>query len=722
MARIVSIIISLIVGCVIHKVFSQEIITLDNSKIKHCYSEEIITSSPTEYKVRIKLHNFVSFKEEKEGRVFSRILLDNGITTQNLGEPSLPLVIQHIGIPPKSTYDIVLTEHKWIKKSTGLLYPVQNPFITKEENTNFILTDSIYKSSLYNYPLLDISNIYHWKNIDNIYIKICPFRYHPSENLLLVLSDFTLTIKFRNDNIESTDYPILSDKEKGYFDNPNFLPMNNEDSKFKSTNDSCSYLIIVGNMTDIENSQAMRDFRRWKALKGFKTKLVSTTTIGSDSASIKDYISQQQQIGIKYVLFVGDHQKIPLPSFLPNHVQIKNEILKSDYWYGCTNNSNQAELPIGRFLTNSLESFTNMVNKTINYESLFHEWSSRVLLVSHNDTYLFQNALETIRNNTYLQPMFFQRAYAADISYGGTNSNKYDVIDSINNGINIVTVNCHGNSGCFWMFNGDGSTISYDDRYLLANDTYPVILNGACLNGDFTDLNYSIARFFSCSDHCSTVFIGGTMPVYTHPFNAFLGYFYANLLNNQYYNLGQLILKSHMDNWGFDNPELAIDNAYNFICAGDPTLELWTGIQSRFDKFGIKTMEDSLLVYTTCVDSFKINRVSEDGQLLDNKYSEQTYLKIPIHFDNCDISINKHNYVPFVIHIDVDNNFLQNDSLSTNVYFTNTPFFIGYDVNIAQTNGNVVLEPGAKVMVNRGNGVIIKNGFECKLGAEFTIE
>ena len=37
--------------------------------------------------------------------------------------------------------------------------------------------------------------------------------------------------------------------------------------------------------------------------------------------------------------------------------------------------------------------------------------------------------------------------------------------------------------------------------------------------------------------------------------------------------------------------------------------------------------------------------------------------------------------------------------------------------------GNVIIEPNAKVKVfKQNNEVIIKNGFECKQGAEFVVE
>lgn len=720
MKRSVVISITIILSGFLNFVSSHERMVLDSTITEKCYSKEIIVSSPSEYIVRIKLHNLIYSIEENEGREFVRLLLDGGNNTQKMGEPSLPLIIQHIGLPPETSYNVEITENKWVAKPIGLIYPGQNSFITDNNNSVFFYSDSVYKSHLYKYPLYEVSNCYHWRNIENFYISICPFKYHPSERQLFILTDFTLTVRFNPNKDIPTTHLSFTEKENKWFDNNGFLSNFIKNNRETSSNDNYNYLIIVGNMPEIENSQAMRDFRRWKALKGFKSKIVSTATIGTDSASIKNYITQQKLLGVEYVLFVGDHQKIPLARLSPNHSQYNNEILKSDYWYGCINNNEQAEIPIGRFLTNSLDNFSNMVNKTINYESVCHDWTNKVLLVSHIDS-LFRNTMEIIRNTTFSQPMTFTRTYAGPTSGGGTNSDKFDVIDSINSGKNIVTINSHGNAGCFWIFNGDNSTITYEDCSLLSEGTYPIIFSGACYNGDFTEERYSIAKHFTCSDHSSCAFIGGTMPVYTYPCNVFFQYLYNNLLNDNYFYLGQLLLKSHMDNWNYNTFGIAIDNAYNCICAGDPTLEIWTGLQYSFDKTGIKVMDDSLLVYAN-TDSFNLNVVSEDSLFVGSSVSVQNNCKIPIPLEDCEIALNKHNHIPFVVKINVDDCYIQNTTFNQNTFFSNSPLSIGYDVTSSIENGNVTIEPGTKVMLNKGNGVLIKNGFECKLGAEFTIE
>ena len=51
-----------------------------------------------------------------------------------------------------------------------------------------------------------------------------------------------------------------------------------------------------------------------------------------------------------------------------------------------------------------------------------------------------------------------------------------------------------------------------------------------------------------------------------------------------------------------------------------------------------------------------------------------------------------------------------------------TPLEIGNDVTTSKPNGDVVLQPGANIFISKGNGITIKNGFECKIGASFTVE
>jgi len=700
---------------------AKNLITFGNTFSKNCVSKQIMQSSHTIYKARIIINNINCEEEQINGTEYIRLKLDDESFTLAEGEPLLPVIIQHIGMSPGASYKIDIEEHEWTDVPIGRIIPAQSPFITEPTIEEFVISDSTYESESYIPTFLSLSETQRWKGIDNFYVKICPFRYYPRKETISVLRDFTITILFENtDNkIES---PLPGPSELKIFDNPSFLnPITPKTSGQLNSIDSCDYLIIVGDIPEIVNSQSMKDFRKWKALKGFQTRVVSTATIGNDSASIKNYIAQMWQIGVRRVLFVGGNDKIPLVT-LESHHKSQFEYLKSDYWYGCLQGDNdiQAEIPIGRFITNTLDEFSNMVNKTIKYESLNHIWTNRNLLVSHSQTSYFQNILEEISSRSYSNPLLFYKAYGASVSQGGLGSDKYDVLNYINDGMNIVTINCHGNAGCFWMFDGENSTVSYYDEDTLNYDTYPVIFSNACYNGDFTIPHQSIAKRFSCSDHCSTAYTGCTVPSFIYPANSYLRKLYTNLLDSCITNLGDLILLSQVMNLGYG--DTAIDNALSYICSGDPSLELWTGEQNTFEGVNISLANDSIIISVGNTEQFTVNLSDENGNLLGRYASSNTNVRIPLLTVNFDLAVNKHNYIPHVVHFNTRDNYIQDTIFTDNVIYLRTPLEIGNDVTTSKPNGDVILQPGANIFISKGNGITIKNGFECKIGASFTVE
>ena len=86
------------------------------------------------------------------------------------------------------------------------------------------------------------------------------------------------------------------------------------------------------------------------------------------------------------------------------------------------------------------------------------------------------------------------------------------------------------------------------------------------------------------------------------------------------------------------------------------------------------------------------------------------------------MAICKHNYIPYIIQINTDSQYIQNKIISGNSFYGNTPITIGYDVTSSIPYGNVVIEPNAKLVIRKGAGVTIENGFECQNGGELIIK
>lgn len=85
------------------------------------------------------------------------------------------------------------------------------------------------------------------------------------------------------------------------------------------------------------------------------------------------------------------------------------------------------------------------------------------------------------------------------------------------------------------------------------------------------------------------------------------------------------------------------------------------------------------------------------------------------------IVITKNNYEPFIYtHI---GNIIQNKIISNNITIsTNQNIFIGYDVNLLEKQGPVILKSNSKLTIDSSSEVILKNDITIEKGAELNIK
>ena len=712
-------------------IWAESRIVLDTGKSCQCISSEILQSDNHCYRARMRINSLHDETIEISGMEFHKLRFDNDASLDNVGEPSLPTIIQHIAIPNGSVAKFSLVEHQWEDVNIGKIYPSQDCHLTNNQDTSFYFSSEMYSREEYFPKTINVSEKFVWKGVENVYVTICPFKYYPSSNRLSILKDYVLKVEFIPD-VESRRKTIqYREEDFPVFDNRNFMAPDSKNKRSLPNIVSPNYLIIVGDIPGVLNSQELSELCRWKAYKGYRTQVVSTQAIGADSASIKNFIEQQFQNGIEQVLFVGDEKTIPVVSLKPKLKDNRYPVLYSDYWYGCLDGENdiQAEIPIGRFIVETLSEFRNMVNKTIMYESSFNPYSNKVLFFAnaqHDSRANYLKALDTILNADHVEAMSYTADYAAPANYGGNNATTIEVFNHINEGQNLLTYNGHSVAHEIWlndntMKNVDhfSYSIFYYDTIRVNSDKNFVFISTGCLNGDFT-ASSSMIRSFTRASNCAIAYLGDTYPMWTKGANRYLVRFYERLLNESNYHLGYLNLMTHLDNFGYGSED--ITNAFGYICAGDPTLELWTGLQNTFQNVRLSLNQDSLIVSINNNSDYKVNVVGSDGALMGTYISTNGKCKIPIETNIFDIALDKHNYIPSIIHVDTSSHFIQNTTLLGNAYFLGSPISIGYNVTTNQPFGNVIIEPGSKVIIEKGEGINIKNGFECKGGSEFVIE
>lgn len=723
-------------------VFPQSWISLDDSTSGEEYTISKIKSDITTHHVKVKIHGFYDRIVSNNGVEYNQIYLDKSGSLRRVGEPQLPVISQIIAIPEGATYRVSITEEKWKDISIGLIFPAQQDYKESEPEPQFLIHDSIYRKE-YCPSIVRLSEEQTWRNIRNVGLYICPFKYFPAQRKLSVLTDFVLTVDFSNvaekssicadDISDATRWRMFDNEITGF-------PVEISNTGGAKSSDDYDYLILVGkadnNNPSILNSQALKDFRKWKALKGYKTKVVevSSITTGTTPDAIKNYIGQEYSTkNVRNVLFIGDIDRIPVKvrSFTINN---NIDTVKSDYWYACLNGSAdyQAEIQIGRFSTNSLSDFQNMVNKTINYERFYSTGNyKKTLLVAHKEDApgKYQGCCDSIFN-TFTNQLTFTKAYGASNNYGGNDATNAQVVNYINSGMHIVNYRGHGMTTCWGINDNRWNTSNqlFEASQISSINSCSLYFNICCLTGNI-EIEPCMMETFTRSSKGAIACLAATEEVYTNTNSVFNKQLFEKLFNNNQWNIGVLNNKAHLDAYYIsENNIRAVYNAYAYICGGDPTLEIWTGSPSSFSNVSIIRSNSCLTVSSPSLDTGDvITLVSENGELLDKIVVTGNSSTFPIPSNIVNIGINRHNRYPYITQYNKtvydQATFIQNQTISNNTNYNTSPIYIGCDVTGYIPYGNVVINSGGKLSIqNNSNGVTIVNGFECKSGGELDIE
>ena len=659
-----------------HMAYSRQWISIDGTTQGKAVTMTILESNQFRHVVKVSIHGMQDDQLDKNGVNYHYLSIDDVGRLTKVGAPALPVIRQMIAIPPGSTMSASIDEVKWTDVEMGTIYPVQDQEITSESFNFFKLDEHVY-SNVFLPSIVSTGKEMTWRGIRNKGVIVCPFKYYPLENRLSVLNEFILHIDFhQNSNAKQTE--IIRESENfGLFDNAVFTEMGKGIHRFINTN-HYDYLIIIGtgiNENSVFNAK-LNDFKMWKALKGYKTKVAYVSDLIQQGISVKNYIKQEYlDYGISNVLLIGDDQNVNMDSHLSTGGA---GYIYGDYIYGCIDNDDMADVAIGRFSISDVNDFKHMVDKTIKYESSYNS-SNTTLLVAHGYGAPFlgsyQDCSDTIRFTPYQESTTFVTAYGAPTSNQGNNATNQDVIDQINLGAHIVNYRGHGGDS-FWgsgawgipNWNYDGESFTSLEIENMDSTTCAVFFSVACYNGNIGLLPDSLncmLETFTRSDHGAVAFIGATNLTKTGANNEYDIFLFKKLLNQHVYHLGDLNVKAHNNNistygLNFGNNYMAVDNAYAYICGGDPTLELWTAEPQSIENVDLSSDNNgNITLYTGLSGDYYISLVSDNAELIDTIHVSGSPCTFAKPTGNFFIAVNKHNYFPYIIYYDTESDYIQ---------------------------------------------------------------
>lgn len=684
--------------------FSQEWIPLNSSTKGQAVTMDVMEDDESSYQVHVSVNGiYDNVIQNEHGTFHSLSFGSNGYLTKE-GEPALPLITQLIAIPSGTTPSVSIRNEVWEEIAIGTVYPAQSPYIGNRHITDFIFSDSTYGHPFMPSVLRQEKEM-NWRGIRNFRVQICPFRYYPQENKLQVLKEFALVVDFHTQSISQSTRKELAREatHMGIFDNSVFSNRTLSDSKVnRSASDDYDYLIIVRNPI-IYDSQKMKEFRRWKALMGYKSKVKLLRSDDNNFSCIKDTITfEYNNKHIKYVLLVGDIEDITARDSFYYINDYGNEYYKCDYWYGCIEGDDvEQEIPIGRFPVSDLGQFSNIVNKTIRYE-MWENLDYRALLVAHNENneyggLYFEQCCEEIKTH-HSSSLPFITAYGSNLA----STNAY-VTGIINQGVHIVNYRGHGNHDSWGHWNGieSYSVTTFDS---IQPNTNAVFFSNTCKTGSL-DSTICMLRTFTCAPNGAVAFIGHSINAEDSTSNHYNKYLFKNMLDSATYNLGYLIRKSYIDLiHNGDFLPYIFRNGYSTVCGGDPSLELWTAEPQKFKRIKINYFNDSLYVRTGNVNECDISMSSMDGDLLGSFHATTNELSFPMPSQQkFYLSVKKHNHIPYIVLFDKETEELLSVDIDYNVFYFHSPFEMR-EGDYSVGDGYTTVKNGSTMWVKLGNG------------------
>jgi hypothetical protein len=577
-----------------------------------------------------------------EQGVFTTFKIPNAGFIGNLGRPQLPVVTQIIAVPTLDVslniIDAQIAETSWVDK----VYPAQMPHTDNEniENTEFIIDESFYQQNI-NYPSTITELIYDGKIRDICFVKIefYPVQYNPKQGIATIYDEITISLSWDDSeivNVESGfDHTSFSSFYENVFPNwQDFLehtsivesPPQNPGNGIRDT--GCDYLII----THPDFYSEIIELADWKHSKGLMTKVVDTTTTGTTSSAIQQYIQDAYDTWDprpSYILLVGDEE------FVPTNYEYS---AASDLWYTSVDGSDYSpEIFIGRIPADTSQETNIIVQKILNYEqtppasSDFYE--NFVVAGYFQDdenngyeTRRFVRTSEEVRDYLLSEGYDGERIYCTESNRNPTHYNngyygngeplpnellrptfawdgdKNDLINAIESGIFILN---HRDHGAEWGW-GDPH-FSIDDFSSFSNgELLPVVFSINCLTGRF-DGGESFCEEFLRKDDGGAVAAFGASRVSYSGYNDYLCRgFYDSLWpdfdidvgeDTPMYSLGEILNygKTYMGNtwgdpWGYERLTFELFHVF-----GDPSMEIWTAFPQDLD-VSYETLENEFKV------------------------------------------------------------------------------------------------------------------------------
>ncbi len=480
----------------------------------------LLDKAPDHITVRITLSG-ADFREviRSEGR-FVRMAHPGLTSSYHEGLPDLPVLRRLIEIPAGATARVEkVTWHTYRlsldKKFPGAkLWPAQ-PSVRKSGEGPppvFKISKEVYdRDAFVGDSLVHIRKAGVLRGNTLAYLTVCPFRYNPVSNTLIVRDDIVLTVRF-----SQPFSPAKSPQRKGLYSTvfqqtfSKLLSAETSDTK-GMPQAPVKYVIL----TDSLFRYSLDEFVQWKTLQGYRVVVVykGAPGVGSTPESIRAYLkslydaSTPDDPAPTFLLIVGDTQQIPVST---------SSGTITDLYYATYDGADDyiPDLYYGRFSARDTAELMTQLEKTLEYEKyLFPDPSylkEAVMVAGMDGTYAprWGNGQINYATENYVNPAHDYQSHT--YLYPVSGSSDAQIIQDISNGVSLVNYTGHGE----WNKWEDPAFTIADVAGLSNVHKYPLVITNGCSTGAFGHDECFAEAMMRASQKGAVGYIGSTYESY----------------------------------------------------------------------------------------------------------------------------------------------------------------------------------------------------------------
>ncbi|HYW68010.1 MAG TPA: C25 family cysteine peptidase, partial [bacterium] len=413
----------------------------------------VVESDASHVVLRIDVPGLSAESVETSGGKFTRLTLDGAGSASVVGEALLPVVREFIEIP-HGTDPVLTVAHSDYRRValadlgvTHALLPVQAPVEKIPgalESARFEMSAAYYDSDVFSpSSAASLGEVQTMRGHRFVQLEVSPVRYNPARGEVEYATSIEVTVEFPGADLAETRrvHDRYSNGRFAKLASDTFINHAVFTTRY-TTPLPIGYLIVCyDSFTD-----EIAPLAAWKEQKGYNTTVVSTADIpgGNTKENIKSYIQDAYDnwsVPPTFVLLVGDTPQIS------HWVGTQSNSPSTDLYYTTMDGSSDwlPDIWIGRFSCSNASQVTNLVNKTVDYETWNltsgTDWIKKAVFMASEDNYTVTEGTHDYVIRQYLDPAgyYSQRLYMH--TYNATTA---QVSAAFNDGRSLGIYSGHG--------------------------------------------------------------------------------------------------------------------------------------------------------------------------------------------------------------------------------------------------------------------------------------